>query len=118
MSDQDAIAAASEQNNRFSTVTLAEPIVRGETRIGKVTLRKPRASELRGLSLKDILTSEINAILEIIPRISDPILIRDEVDNLGAEDLAEFGGTIRGFFMTAAEKKAIEMYIADLQPKT
>jgi hypothetical protein len=56
--------------------------------------------------------------MEIIPRISDPILIRDEVENLDAEDLAEIGGVIRGFFMTAAEKKAIELYIADHQPKT
>jgi hypothetical protein len=107
-----------ERANRFVTVTLAEPISRGETTIEQLTLRKPKSGELRGLSLRDILSSDITATMEIIPRISDPILIRDEVENLDAEDLAEIGGVIRGFFMTAAEKKAIELYIADHQPKT
>ncbi|MEC8035955.1 MAG: phage tail assembly protein [Pseudomonadota bacterium] len=104
--------------NRFVTITLAEPIRRGETTIEKLTLRKPKSGELRGLSLRDILSSDITATMEIIPRISDPILIKDEVEDLDAEDLAEIGGVIRGFFMTAAEKKAIELYIADHQPKT
>lgn len=118
MTDQAEIAAVTQPNNRFTTVTLAEPIVRGETRIERVTLRKPKASELRGLSLRDIFTSEIITIIEIIPRISDPILLKDEVEELGANDLMEFGGAIRSFFMTAAETKAVEDMVADLQPKT
>lgn len=118
MTDQADIAAVTQPNNRFTTVTLSDPIMRGETRIEKVTLRKPKASELRGLSLQDIFTIEVSTVMKIIPRISDPVLIDDEVDDLGADDLAELGGAIRGFFMTTAEKRAIEMMYAEHQPKT
>lgn len=118
MADQPDIAAATQPNNSFETVTLAQAIRRGETRIDRVMLRKPKASELRGLSLRDILTSEVSTIIEILPRISDPILTRDEVEDLGADDLAEFGGALRGFFMTKAEKQAIESMIEAHQPKT
>lgn len=117
MSDAQ-VAAASEPKNRFETVTLSTPIVRGETRIEKLTLRKPRGGELRGLTLQDILQTDVGAIITLIPRISDPILIKDEAENLEADDLAEIGGVIRGFFMTATERKAIEQYVADLLPKT
>lgn len=118
MADQPDIAAATQPKNRFETVTLINPIRRGETLIERVILREPKGSELRGLSLRDIMSSEVTTILAILPRISDPILTRDEVDDLGAEDLAELGGTLRGFFMTAGEKKAIEAMFAEHQPKT
>ncbi|TAJ72997.1 MAG: phage tail assembly protein [Sphingobium sp.] len=113
MSDPAEIAAVTQPNNRFETVTLATPIQRGETTIEKLTLRKPKGGELRGLSLQDILTSDVSAILTLIPRISDPILIREEAEQLEANDLAEIGGVIRGFFMTPAEKRAIESYVAN-----
>ncbi|MBG6118782.1 hypothetical protein IWY39_002586 [Sphingobium sp. JAI105] len=118
MSDPAEIAAVTQPNNRFETVTLATPILRGETTIEKLTLRKPKGGELRGLSLQDILTSDVGAILTLIPRISDPILIREEAEQLEADDLAEIGGVIRGFFMTAAEKRAIESYVANQLPMT
>jgi len=112
------VAAASENKNRFETVTLNTPIIRGETTIEKLTLRKPKGGELRGLTLQDILQTDIGTIITLVQRISDPILIKDEADNLEADDLAEIGGTIRGFFMTASEKKAIESYVAGLKPTT
>lgn len=118
MTEPAEIAAVTQPKNQFETVALSCPIHHGEQVIEKVTLRKPKASELRGLSLQDILTTDISAIMQIIPRISDPVLLPDDVDNLDAADLAEIGGVIRGFFMTAAEKKAIERYIAERQPKT
>lgn len=118
MTDQADIAAVTQPNNRFETVTLSTPILRGETTIEKLTLRKPKGGELRRLSLQDILTSDVGAILTLIPRISDPILTEDEAEALEADDLAEIGGVIRGFFMTAAEKKAIESYVANQLPKT
>lgn len=109
---------AAEPKNRFETVTLVEPIVRGETRIEKITLRKPKAGELRGLSLQDIMRNEATALLQLIPRVSEPPLTAHEADNLEADDFAEISGAIRGFFMTTSEKQAIEALIAEHQPKT
>lgn len=118
MSEQPDITAATEPKNRFETITLAEPIVRGETKIETLNLRKPKAGELRGLSLQNIIRNEATDLLQIIPRISEPPLTADEVNNLEVDDFAEICGTIRGFFMTKAERQAVEALIAEHQPTT
>lgn len=106
--------ADTEQN----TVTLAAPIVRGETTIEQLVLRKPKAGELRGLSLQDVITSDVAALLTLIPRISLPPLTADEANELDPADLAEIGGMVRGFFMTAAERKIVEAMIAEQRPNS
>lgn len=95
-------------SNKFEAITLEEPIIRGETEIAKLTLRKPSAGELRKLSLKDLINTEIDAILELLPRISDPTLNDHEVNAISPGDLAQIGGVIRGFFLTATERAAYQ----------
>lgn len=116
----DAPQIPAEQTGpRFETITLSTPIVRGETRIEKIDLRKPRAGELRGgITLQDIITTDATALLKLIPRISNPPLTQAEADALEADDFAEIGGAIRGFFMTSGEKQVIEAMMAEHQPKT
>lgn len=99
-------------------ITLAEPVVRGDTRIETLRLRKPRAGELRGLSLQDVIQTDFTALLTLVPRISEPPLTGEEADRLDPADIAEIGGTIRGFFMTRAEKQLMEAMIAAHQPRT
>lgn len=95
--------------SRFSDpIELVEPIVRGETQIISLILRKPKAGELRGLTLQDLLTTDVSTIITLVPRISDPILTDVEARDLDPADLAEIGGVIRGFFMTRAERKMFE----------
>lgn len=96
---------------KLETVTLSTPIIMGETEIKKLTLRKPAAGELRGLSLQEIMTSEVSAFLTIIPRICDPVLNAEQVNDLEVEDFTEIAGTIRGFFMTKAEKQMMKAMI-------
>lgn len=114
----DTAPPAADTRNRFETVTLVEPIQRGEQVIDKITLRKPRAGELRGLNLQQLISVDIVAILELLPRISDPVLLKDDCDQLDSADLTEIGGTIRGFFMTAAERQMLEAMLAEQRPKT
>ena len=112
-------APPAEPKNRFETVTLSEQIVRGESRIETLSIRKPKSGELRGgISLQDIIGTDISALLKIIPRVSEPPLTAEEADNLEPEDLAEIGGIMRGFFMTQAERQAIEMMMAEHRPRT
>jgi hypothetical protein len=82
-----------------ATITLAEPIRRGEQTIDAIVLTKPRGGALRGLSLQDLLRTDVVALLTLIPRISNPPLTVPEADNLGADDLAEIGGVVRGFYV-------------------
>lgn len=117
----DTAAPAAELTSKasaFETVDLVEPITRGETTITRLTLRKPKAGELRGLTLSDVIGLEIAAILKLIPRISEPTLTDHECQNLDPADLTEIGGTIRGFFMTRAERQLLDAMIAEQQPKT
>lgn len=102
----------------FETITLGTPIVRGETSIEKINIRKPKAGELRNLTLQDILSTDVTALLKLIPRVTDPPLNQTEADNLEPEDLSEIGGTIRGFFMTKMELQAIDLLMAEHRPKT
>lgn len=103
---------------KFETVTLAEPIRRGEHVIETVALRKPKAGELRNLNLGELLNTDITSVLKLIPRISDPVLTPHECDNLDVADLTEIAGTIRGFFMTRAEQQVLEAMLAEHRPKT
>ncbi|CDO35817.1 phage tail assembly protein [Novosphingobium sp. KN65.2] len=89
------------------TITLSEPISRKGGDITELTLRKPRTGELRGLKVEDLFATDVNALMLLIPRISSPALIGDEVGQLETEDLIEVAGTVKGFFMTAAMKAAV-----------
>lgn len=119
MSDTEtAPATETAGDGRFVTVTLSNPVRRGETVIDAITLRKPNAGELRGLTLQDVMSTDVTAILTLAQRISSPPLVKHEVDSLEPEDFAEIGAVIRGFFMTKAEREVIEAMIAEHQPKT
>lgn len=99
--------------SKFQTVKLMEPIIRGETSIDTLTLRKPGSGELRGLNLQNIYSLDVGTILTIVTRISTPSLTSEEADMLSPPDLMEIGGTIKGFFMTAAERAAMEAMIRE-----
>lgn len=68
-------------------IVLDTPIVRGDTSISEITLRKPLSGELRGLKLVDLLNGDVNATLRLVPRISQPTLTDQEVANLDIADL-------------------------------
>lgn len=114
----DLPAPTADPRPLFETVKLSLPISRGETSIDSLNIRRPRSGELRGLSLQDIMTTDIVAMLTLIPRVSEPSLTPDEVNNLDPADLSEIAGAIRGFFMTTGEKRVLEAMAAQYQPKT
>jgi len=118
--DQDAVATvdaaetASKPNGKFVPITLDEPIRIGETLIETVTLRKPMAGELRGLSLDDLVNSDVATLLKLIPRISTPTLTEEIVAaQLAPVDLGQMGGAVRGFFMTKGQQEMVEKMIEE-----
>ncbi|WP_415775299.1 phage tail assembly protein [Shewanella oncorhynchi] len=80
-------------------VTLDQAIARGKESVTEVTLRKPKAGELRGLSLSDLLNLDVNAISTVLPRISSPMITKDEVLNMDPADLVQIGGEISNFLV-------------------
>lgn len=80
-------------------ITLDEPIVRGETRITSIEIRKPNAGALRGVSLRALLDFETDAIIKVLPRISEPPLIDKECALLDPADIVQAGAKIAGFLL-------------------
>lgn len=92
-----------------NVVVLDQPITRGETTIAQITLRKPNAGELRGVSLAELLQLDVAAIMRVAPRISIPSLTESEVRSMDPADLVDVGGKIAGFLL----KKSVR---AELSP--
>ena len=103
MPDKTATPPAAPEAAKTATVTLANPIPREGGSVTTLTLRKPTAGNLRGLSLQALMQSDINALISVLPRISDPFITEPEAANLEADDIAQIGGAVLGFFMTAAQ---------------
>jgi len=85
------------------TVQLDEPIRRGDTAITSVTLRRPRAGELRGLHLTLLLQMQVDALVTLLPRITQPTLLKHELEAMNPADLVQLGSEATGFFLTRAQ---------------
>lgn len=85
-----------------ASITLDTPILRGETSITEVTLRKPRAGELRGVKLSELLQMDVATLRAVLPRISTPMLLATDVDNMDPADLLQLGSEVSGFLLTKA----------------
>lgn len=77
--------------NDRQTITLETPIKRGDTQIEQLVIRKPCGSELRGTSLFGVARMDADAIMTLIPRISEPPLISSEVLRMDPADLVQVG---------------------------
>lgn len=88
--------------SKSNTITLDQPIKRGDSEITSVELRKPVSGELRGLTLTDLLQMDVNALQRILPRISTPTLTEMEAAALDPADLVQFGSMVAGFLLPKA----------------
>lgn len=87
-----------------ATITLDEPIQRGETTITEIVIRKPKAGELRGVSLIDIGSMNVTALQQVLPRITSPTLTAQEVGNLDLADLLQLGVEVASFLVRKADR--------------
>jgi len=85
-----------------TSLTLDDPIQRGEQRIEALTLRKPSAGELRGISLVDLAQLDVSALHKVLPRITTPTLTEADVSRLSLADFLALGTEIAGFFARRA----------------
>lgn len=107
MTDLPETVSASLPSPATFDIELYEPIVRNSGPVTKLTLRKPRAGELRGLSVQALFSCDVVAVLTVLPRISTPHITEVEAASLSTEDFAEISGTISGFFTTSEQKAAL-----------
>ncbi len=88
------------------TITLDTPIVRGETTIATIEIRKPTSGELRGLSMVTLSQLEYSALETLLPRITKPPLSTAEVAALDPADFMQLGGEVMDFLLPKAAKPA------------
>ena len=85
-----------------NVVTLDTPLMRGEQKIEQVTLTKPNAGTLRGVSLAALANSDVDALIKVLPRMTYPALTEHEVTRLDASDLISLAGKVVGFLSPAS----------------
>lgn len=85
-------------------ITLEEPIKRGDTEITEIQIRKPKAGELRGVSLALLMQMEVTELTKVLPRITQPTLTEDEIRNLDPADLTQFAVEVSSFLLPKALK--------------
>lgn len=87
-----------------NVVTLDNPVMRGEQKIEKVTVFKPNAGTLRGVSLASLANSDVDALIKVLPRMTYPALTEHEVMRLEASDLILFAGQVVGFLSPSSAR--------------
>ncbi len=89
-----------------TVVTLDTPLKRGEQTIRMIELRKPRAGELRGVSLFDLMRMDVAALQTVLPRISTPALTAHDVNQLEPADLFQLAAEVAAFLAPKAALQA------------
>lgn len=98
MTDKTTTTSAAKPTT--ATVALDTPVVRGEQTIAEIALRKPSAGELRGVNLADVLQMQTDALIKLIPRLSQPSLTDHEARQMDPADLVQCGSEIAGFLLS------------------
>ncbi|ELY4576224.1 phage tail assembly protein [Cronobacter turicensis] len=86
-----------------NTVTLVNPVKRGEQEISTLTVIKPNAGTLRGVGLAALANCEVDALIKVLPRMTYPNLTEQEVIALELPDLLALAGKVVGFLSPTSE---------------
>lgn len=62
-----------------------------------MTVSKPNAGTLRGVSLASLANSDVDALIKVLPRMTYPALTEHEIARLDASDLMQFAAEVIGF---------------------
>ena len=86
-----------------ATVMLESPIARGASTITQLHLRKPKAGALRGINLAELLQLRAEAVMVLLPRITEPPLLKHEVENMSPVDLIACATEVVDFLVPAKQ---------------
>lgn len=103
---KDTDQAQQTKNFNEETITLDTPIIRGETPITTITLRKPASGELRGVSLIDLAQMDVLSLRKVLPRITTPTLTDIEIGRMDPADLLQCGVVVGSFLLKKSDREA------------
>ena len=87
-----------------NVVILEKPVKRGDQLIAEITLIKPNAGTLRGVSLAAVANSEVDALIKVLPRMTVPTLTEQEVAAMELPDLVALAGQVVGFLSPSSAR--------------
>lgn len=94
-----------EANEQIKTIKLDAPLtLPGDKTITEVQVRKPSTGALRGLALSDLLRLQTDAIQTILPRVTEPMLNKQVVQNIDPADLVQLGTAVSSFLLPKADR--------------
>ena len=88
----------------FKTVKLDTPLIRSEKEITEIQIRKPKVGELRGVSLSQLMQMDVSELTKIMPRITQPTLTAEEIQNMDPADLIQVAIEVAYFLAPKALK--------------
>ncbi len=93
----------------FKTIILDTPITRGDKTITEIQIRKPKAGELRGVSISSLMQIDVTELTKVLPRITTPTLTDNELRNMDVADLTQAGLEVSDFLLPKALKAASQI---------
>lgn len=85
-------------------ITLSTPLQRGEQTIETISLRCPKAGELRGLEISSLVRMDYSQLEVLIPRISDPMITPAEIAELEPYDMSQLASEVTNFLILPQPK--------------
>ncbi|EIJ72164.1 phage tail assembly protein [Pasteurella bettyae] len=98
---------AKTKSNNSKTVKLTTPILRGEQKYNEITVIKPNVAALKGLKLLDVMQSDVNALTVLLPRVTQPMLHKNDFDNMDIRDFTELASETIGFLLPNSETETM-----------
>ncbi|WP_286976837.1 phage tail assembly protein [Pseudomonas sp.] len=92
-----------KQPEYSAPIDLVNAITRGNKKTTSISLRKPASGELRGLRLGDLLQGDVNAVIKLVPRISEPTITEQEAAVMDVYNLTECADAIAVFLQVKGE---------------
>lgn len=68
------------------TITLEQGVKLGDNIITEITITKPLVSHLKGVKLAQLMEMQIDEIVKILPRVTQPALTEKSLDSLEFND--------------------------------
>ncbi|GAB2928101.1 phage tail assembly protein [Hafnia psychrotolerans] len=91
-------------------VQLNTPIVRGKTEITEITITPvlKQAGSLRGLKVYDVLTSNYDALVVLLPRVTAPALTADEIARMDTWDFCQLANAVVDFLQPPSDQSGTD----------
>ena len=86
------------KKNDIKKVTLKEPLPYGDKELTEISFRKPKAGDLRGVSLVDVGQLKTEALFVLLPRISTVAVTEAQLSELDPHDLVVIFKEVNDFF--------------------